>query len=176
MANGFILARASGSRAGRIGDGLPPRENAMAATSESRIRTRAFARVIGPYLAIVPAIIAVRAPDMDQLASSFFALPALVWITGGLLVFAGLFIIAFHSIWSSLPAVLISLFGWFLALRGLVLLIAPGLMERAAVASTGAVLAVRLGFGLLVLIGLRLTYEGWFAAPAGGANDGEAKG
>ncbi len=32
----------------------------MPATPEARARTRAFARVIGPYLVIVPAIVVVR--------------------------------------------------------------------------------------------------------------------
>ena len=41
-------------------------------------------------------------------------------------------IIAFHQYWSSVAAVMISLFGWILALRGLVLMAAPELYERAA--------------------------------------------
>ena len=40
-------------------------------------------------------------------------------------------IIAFHQYWSSVAAVLITLFGWILALRGLVLMAAPKLYERA---------------------------------------------
>jgi hypothetical protein len=43
----------------------------------------------------------------------------------------GLLIIAFHQYWSSVAAVLITLFGWILALRGLVLMAAPKLYERA---------------------------------------------
>jgi hypothetical protein len=38
----------------------------MPATPESRAMTRAFARVIGPWLVIVPGIIAVRTPDMGR--------------------------------------------------------------------------------------------------------------
>ena len=87
----------------------------MPATPESEARTRAFARVIGPFLVIVPGIIAARAPDTGVQLSAFFENAALVWITGGLLVFAGLFIIANHQYWSSASAILISLFGWFLA-------------------------------------------------------------
>jgi hypothetical protein len=91
----------------------------MPATSEAGARTRAFARVIGPYLVIVPAIIAMRAPNTGTILTAFFENEALVWLTGGLLWFVGLLIIAHHQYWSSLSAVLISLFGWFLALRGL---------------------------------------------------------
>lgn len=63
----------------------------MPATPEARARTRAFARVIGPFLVIVPAIVAVRAPSasMGTILSAFFQNDALVWITGGLLLLSG---------------------------------------------------------------------------------------
>ena len=138
----------------------------MPATPKSAARTRAFARVIGPWLAIVPGIIVVRAPEMGgTFLSGFFENAVLVWFAGGLLLFGGLLIMAFHQYWSSPPAVLISLFGWFLALRGLVLLAAPQLIERAGAASTDAIPLVRIGFGALVVAGLWLTYVGWIAKP-----------
>jgi hypothetical protein len=85
--------------------------------AEAKTRTQAFARVIGPFLVIVPGIIVVRAHAV--LVSAFFENGALVWIVGGLLLFGGLLIVAHHQYWSSAAAILISLFGWFLALRGL---------------------------------------------------------
>ncbi len=137
----------------------------MSARPESKSRTRAFARVIGPYLVIVPGIIAARAPDMGVELSAFFENAALVWIMGALMVFGGLFVIANHQYWSSASSTLISLFGWFLALRGLALLIAPHLYEKAGIEAMKAISLVRIGFGLLVLAGLWLTYTGWIAKP-----------
>ena len=135
----------------------------MPATPEAAARTRAFARVIGPFLVIVPGIVAVRAPNTGTALTDFFANAALAWITGGLLLFSGLLIIAHHQYWSSLAATLISLFGWFLALRGVVLLAAPQLIETAAGAAMNMMPIVRIGFGLLVMIGLWLTFVGWVA-------------
>jgi len=140
-------------------------DNFVPATQQSQARTRAFARVLGPWLAIAPGIIALRAPGMGALASEFFKSDLSVWFTGAALLFGGLFIIAFHQYWSSVAAVLISLFGWILALRGLVLMAAPGLYERAAT-SMDAIPLVRLIFGVLVAVGLYLTYVGWLAKPA----------
>jgi len=97
------------------------------------------------------------------LVSAFFGNGALVWIVGGLLLFGGLLIIAHHQYWSSAAAILISLFGWFLALRGLALLVAPQLYQRAATGALVALPLVRIGFGALVLIGLWLTFVGWIA-------------
>jgi hypothetical protein len=120
---------------------------------------------LGPFLVIAPGIIAWRAPEMDALAADFFKSELAVWFTGAGLLFAGLLIIALHQYWSSAAAVIISLFGWILALRGLVLMTAPGLYERAAVA-LDTVSLVRLIFGVIAAIGLYLTGVGWLTRPA----------
>jgi hypothetical protein len=136
----------------------------MSATQESQARTRAFARVLGLYLAIAPGIIALRAPDMGALASDFFKSDLAVWFTGAALLFGGLLIISFHQYWSSVAAVMISLFGWLLALRGLVLMAAPGIYQRAAMAMDSVLLA-RVIFCVIAAGGLYLTYVGWLARP-----------
>jgi hypothetical protein len=133
----------------------------MPTAVESLARTRAIARVLGPFLAIVPTVIAFRAPDMGEIARAFFQNSALVWITGGFLVFGGLAIIAFHQYWSSAAAVIISVFGWILLLRGLVLLAAPQLYEQVTNASVGSMTLIRAAFAVLILCGLWLTYTGW---------------
>jgi hypothetical protein len=146
---------------------LIEKEHSIPATPQScaRARTRAFARIIGPWLVIVPGIVVMRVSAMGALADEFFRSALFVWFAGALLLFAGLVIIAFHQYWSSVAAVMISLFGWVLALRGLVLMAAPELYERAG-AVLGGAFAVRLIFGALVAIGLYLTYVGWLRKPA----------
>jgi hypothetical protein len=137
----------------------------MPAPLESKVRTRSFARVIGPFIAIVPAIVIIRAPDLGTMLSALFQNEALVWMMGALLFFCGLLIIAFHQYWRSPAAVMISLFGWFLLIRGFILLAAPELILRGGMASMHMVPAVRIGFSIIVLIGLWLTYVGWFTKP-----------
>ena len=137
----------------------------MPATSEAQARTRAFARVIGPFLSIVTGILVMRAPEMDTMASAFFENEALVWLMGGILLFCGLLVIAHHQYWSSPSAIVISLFGWFLALRGVALLAMPQLYGHASASLTGAITSVRIGFGFLTLAGLWLTFVGWIAKP-----------
>ena len=118
----------------------------MAAKPEAQARTRAFARVLGPYLVIVPGLIVAKLPEVVPLASAFFSNPALVFIMGALMVFGGIFMIANHSFWRGASAILISLFGWFLGLRGLALLLAPRAYEHLTEASQGALPLVRLLF------------------------------
>jgi hypothetical protein len=137
----------------------------MAATLESRARTRAFARVIGPFVVIVLASVALQPPSLGTVLPAFFGNIALVWITGGMMLLGGLLIIASHQYWSSLAAILISLFGWFVALRGLTLLVAPQLIQSGAATAMNMTPLLEIGFGVLMLIGLWLTFVGWIAKP-----------
>ena len=136
-----------------------------ATTTDHAQRTRSFARVLGPFVAVVPAIVAIRAGSLGNLLSSFATDPMWPWMAGALLFFCGLFVVAFHQYWQSIAAVIISLFGWFLLLRGFALLATPQLIvkgaESATATSSPALGVVRVGFGLLSVCGLYLTYVGW---------------
>jgi hypothetical protein len=135
----------------------------MPVTPKIEGKTRSFCRVLGPFLVIVPGIIAARASQMDILVAAFFQNEAVVWMTGGFLLLAGLVTIAHHQYWSSVAAVLISLFGWLLVLEGLILLIAPALNAYAAADLVASTTFIRTLFSLLALAGLWLTYVGWVA-------------
>lgn len=129
-------------------------------------RTRAFARVIGPFVAIVAVIAAFRMPEITTapFLDTFFQNPVIVWIAGAMLVLLGLIVIARHSIWSSAPAVVVSLLGWILLVRGIALLTVPQLYERLALAMAN-VTGLRIGAGMLALVGIWLALAGWRAPP-----------
>lgn len=134
------------------------------ATPEARRRTRAFARVLGPFVAAATVIIAIRLPDLTGLLGGLFDNPVLPWILGAAMLMMGLIVIAFHQYWYSVTAALISLFGWFVALRGLAMMAIPSVIDsgaNATVTSPGPMLAARIFFLLLTAMGLWLTYVGW---------------
>ena len=135
----------------------------------SRIRTRMFARAFGPFFLIVPSIIAVRASSqMPVLLHEFSNDPMWQWELGALLLMWGSVIIAFHQYWRSVAAVLISLLGWFLAIRGVLILAIPDVYDSAGSAlEQNAIPLVRVIFAGLALVGLYLSYVGWIAKPAG---------
>jgi hypothetical protein len=137
-------------------------------TPESVQRTTAFARVIGPFVAVATLIIAIRLPSLTGLLDDLFANSVLPWILGAMMLLAGLIIIAFHQYWRGVSAVLISLFGWFVALRGVMMMALPSGIESVAgetVSSPGPVLVARIFFLLLTAMGLWLTYVGWRSPP-----------
>ncbi|MCV7289718.1 hypothetical protein H7J87_30795 [Mycolicibacterium wolinskyi] len=139
------------------------------ATLEAQQRTRSFARVLGPFVALATLIIAIRLPDLTGLLGGLFDNAVLPWMLGAAMLVMGLVVIAFHQYWYSVTAVLISLFGWFVALRGLAMMAIPSAIDsgaNATVTSPGLLVAARVFFLLLTAMGLWLTYVGWRREPA----------
>jgi hypothetical protein len=139
----------------------------MSPSAQSQIRTRMFARAFGPFFAIVPSIIAVRATSqMPILLHEFANDPMWQWVLGAVLLLWGNVIIAFHQYWRSIAAILVSLLGWFLAIRGVLVLAIPNVCNSAGNAlEQSAIPLVRAIFAGLALVGLYLTYVGWIAKP-----------
>ncbi|MFD9963583.1 hypothetical protein [Amycolatopsis sp. NPDC058986] len=138
------------------------------ATLAAQERTRAFARVIGPYVATFTIVYAIRLPALIGLVDELFAQPVLVWLLGALMLGGGLVVIGGHRSWRGPLAVTISLFGWFVAVRGFLLIATPSAIRSgvdATLLSPTATLLARVFFGLLAAMGLLLTYAGWFTKP-----------
>ncbi|UXA05108.1 hypothetical protein KXD96_19335 [Mycobacterium sp. SMC-2] len=142
----------------------------MSSSEQSQTRTRMFARVLGPYLTIVPITVAVRRSYMQTLFTEFKANPMWPWLYGAILLMGGIFIIAFHQYWRSLAAVIVSTVGWFFLIRGVLLLTVPRAYDAAgdAVQGSGMSAVIWVLFACLASAGLYLTYVGWKPERAGG--------
>ncbi|WP_156660925.1 hypothetical protein [Mycobacterium sp. 852002-51163_SCH5372311] len=124
-----------------------------------------FARVLGPFVGILGIAVVARASEMRALVSDFESNSASVWVTGALVLLIGLVVIALHPYWRGAAAIMVSLLGWMIALRGLVLLAFPAFFVKAADATIGlAPLWIGVSIGLAV-VGLYLTYVGWRPTP-----------
>jgi uncharacterized membrane protein len=139
----------------------------MSTPEQAQVRTRMFARALGPFFTIVPTTVAVRGSYMRTLFTEFKANPMWPWLFGAILLIFGLVIIAFHQYWRSPAAIIVSVVGWFLAIRGVLLLTVPAAYDAAgdAVYSSGATVAIWVVFLCLALSGLYLTYVGWKPQP-----------
>ena len=135
----------------------------MSTSEQARVRTRMFARTLGPFFTIVPTTVAVRGSYMRTLFTEFKANPMWPWLFGAILLMFGLVIIAFHQYWRSPAAIIVSVLGWFLAIRGLLLLTVPAAYDAAgnALYDSGAIAVIWVVFIGLASAGLYLTYVGW---------------
>jgi hypothetical protein len=138
----------------------------MRFSEELRARTRIFARVLGPYFVIVCVLAVVRASDMRAVVSAFGANPLWPWVAGSFVLVGGLTITALHQYWRGAAAIIVSLTGWLLALRGLFLLAFPQTFISAANSVIGADALWRTVCICFAAIGLYLTYVGWMPAPS----------
>jgi hypothetical protein len=135
----------------------------MSHLEQSQNRTRMLARVLGPFLVIVGVTAVARASDMRELVAQFTANLVWPWVTGAFILLFGLVIIALHQYWRGTAAIIVSLLGWLIALRGLFLLAFPktfGSIANSMVGAQGWWVTACIAFAL---VGLYLAYVGWIS-------------
>lgn len=135
----------------------------MVTSGQAQEKTRMFSRVLGPFWATVTIIAAVRASEMPMLLSGFEASGVWPWVTGAFILAGGLIIVALHQYWRSAAAVIVSVFGWIMVVRGIFLLAFPAAFMSIADSVIGATAVWRPVYAGFAAIGLYLTYVGWLA-------------
>ncbi|MBA4793317.1 MAG: hypothetical protein H2041_06590 [Phenylobacterium sp.] len=123
--------------------------------------TRLSARVLGPFLAAAGAVAVLRRDDLGGLIDAFQGDAALTFVTGMLVLLAGLALLATHQRWRAPAEIAVSLVAWLFVLRGVFLIFAPevvfDLADRALRSKTLVV-----GSGLAaVAVGVWLTLVGY---------------
>src|SRR6267142_1004808 len=83
-------------------------------------------KLIGIFLLVISVAMALDKASLVEIVTALIDDRALLLIVGMMALVAGLAIVLGHSVWSGgvLP-VLVTLFGWLLVIRGLVLLLVP---------------------------------------------------
>lgn len=131
-------------------------------TEAQTATTRFCARIVGPLLLIIGAVVIARWNDMLLLIPAILQDGPLTFITGIFTLICGIVLIAAHHHWNSAAAFAISLLGALTIVRGVTLLFASslltGLVHQALNLGPGAIIA-----GIVaLLIGAWLTFVGWF--------------
>jgi hypothetical protein len=133
----------------------------MNTSQQAHDRTRVFARVLGPFLVIVDVTAVLRASEMRTLLKDFTANSLWTWVAGAFVLLGGLVIVALHQYWHGAAAIIVSVLGWLVVLRGLLLLAFPEVfvsVGNAVIDATAWWKAACLAFAL---VGCYLTYVGW---------------
>src|ERR1700710_2435858 len=89
-----------------------------------------LARLIGPVMLVVGLAVFANQRAFRDMAEEFLASPALLFLSGLLIMPTGLAIVLTHNIWAADWRVLITLFGWLNAIGGAVRLLAPAWVMR----------------------------------------------
>jgi hypothetical protein len=136
----------------------------MNSSQQPPTTTRMFARVLGPFFFIVCVTAVVRASDMRAVISDFAANALWPWMAGAFVLIGGLIIVALHQHWRGAAAFIVSLLGWLVVLRGVLLLAFPAAFISMANSMMDLGALWRGVCIVFAAIGLYLAYVGW--APA----------
>ncbi|UXA07051.1 hypothetical protein KXD96_02500 [Mycobacterium sp. SMC-2] len=137
----------------------------MNALQQPQARTRFFCRLLGPFLVVLDVTAVARASDMQSLLSQFEANSMWTFVTGAFILLFGLTIVAAHQYWHGAAAVIVSLLGWLIVLRGVLLVAFPKFFISLANDMIGAQGWWITACVVFALVGLYLTYVGWVSAP-----------
>ncbi len=136
----------------------------MNASQQAQARTRFFSRVLGPFLVIVDVTAVARSSEMQTLLSQFEANSMWAFVAGAFILVFGLTIVAAHQYWRGAAAIIVSLLGWLIVLRGLLLIALPRVFVSMANSMIGAQAWWITLCIVFALVGLYLTYVGWSPA------------
>ncbi len=128
----------------------------------TRTTTRVLARVLGPFLVLVPVTAAARAAQMQTMLTDFETDPLWPWIVGAFILLLGLIIVALHQVWTNPLANIVSALGWLLEVRCVLLLVFPAAFISAANAVIGTGAVWRIGYVGVACLGLYLSWAGWW--------------
>lgn len=138
-------------------------------TEAQAATTRFCARVVGPLLLIIGAVVLVRFDDFALMIPAIVGDAPLAFITGMFTLIAGVILFAAHHHFGSLAAILVTLLGGLTIVRGVSLLFAPDIVASLAntlITNGPAVMIAGAIAAIAALIGAYLTFEGWFAKGA----------
>lgn len=125
--------------------------------------TRFCAQVLGPLLLIVGAAVLVRFDDLVLMIPAILQDAPLAFITGIFTLIAGMVLFAAHHHFGSITAILITVLGGLTIVRGVSLLFAPDIIASFANTLLTGSFAALIAGGLTLLLGVWLTFAGWFA-------------
>jgi hypothetical protein len=89
-----------------------------------------IARLIGPVMLVIGLAVFANQKAFRELAEEFLASRALLFLSGLLIMPAGLAIVLTHNIWAVDGRVMITMFGWLNLIGGAVRLVAPAYVMR----------------------------------------------
>ncbi|MBU0760042.1 MAG: hypothetical protein KKA34_06810 [Candidatus Omnitrophica bacterium] len=120
-----------------------------------------LARLIGPYIIVIGTSLILNKKIFRQIMEDFPKNPSLVFIAGLLTFVAGLASVLFHNVWVGDWRLIITIFGWLVLVKGVLLVLLPGTLVKATKIYSDNLKLVLIPWGIMILIGIFLTIKGY---------------
>jgi hypothetical protein len=121
-----------------------------------------LAKLIGPLFLAVGAGMLVNAGVYRTLAEEFLRSTALVYLSGLLLMTAGVALVLAHNVWAADWRILITLLGWLAAIAGAARIVVPQGSKRVGHRLMAPAMAVTVAGVIWLVIGALLCFFGYF--------------
>jgi uncharacterized membrane protein YczE len=120
-----------------------------------------LARLIGPVMLVVGLAVFANQRGFRDMSEEFLASRALMFLSGLIIMPAGLAIVLTHNVWTADWRVLITVFGWLLTIGGAVRLFEPAVLIRTARALLRRPLFTPIAAAIWVVLGLLFCFFGY---------------
>jgi hypothetical protein len=145
--------------------------------------SRSLARLIGPIMLVIGIGMAfglmMEGAGYSSVLKEFIANRALIFLTGVLALLAGVAIINVHNVWEPDWRVIITVLGWLLVLRGIMLLVFPLTVQvfgdRVATSQGGVTAGAALTFVLGAILCMMGYEHLWASKPRRAARAASAR-
>jgi len=114
------------------------------------------AKVLGIYLVISGLVLLFKGKTIPHMLKDFFDHPAVVYLTGIILIFLASMYLIQYNIWDSTWRALVTLFVWLVMFKGLIYIFSPQAFNELTVKKFKSVFGV---YGLIaILMGIYLFF------------------
>jgi uncharacterized protein YjeT (DUF2065 family) len=120
-----------------------------------------LARLIGPVMLVVGLAVFANPRGFREMAEEFLASRALLFLSGLILMPAGLAIVLTHNFWTADWRVLITLLGWLAAIGGALRLFGPLFVVKAGHAVLNKPYFTSIAAAIWVVLGLLFCFFGY---------------
>ncbi len=120
-----------------------------------------LAMLMSPYIIMIGASLILNQKIFRKIMEDFPKTPSLVFITGLLTFVDGLAIVLFHNIWVADWRVIITIFGWLVLIKGMLLVMLPGTLLKVTKIYSDNLKLVLIPWSIMILIGIFLTIKGY---------------
>ena len=88
------------------------------------------AKVLGIYLVISGLFLIFRGKTVPHLLKDFFGHPAIVFLTGVVLIFLSTLYLVLHNVWDGSWRTIVTLFAWTVLLKGVAYIFVPETLHK----------------------------------------------
>jgi hypothetical protein len=124
--------------------------------------SRVLAKVIGPLLIILAVGVFLNLETYQHLFAEFCKSAALCYLGGFVALLLGLIILQFHNVWEPRWPVVITILGWIMVVKGVVIIVFPGLILYLWCPPAGSAALLIFSLGISLVVGVFVTIKGYW--------------